>query len=138
MLEFMLSDDGQEIIEQTGYAGLTDRNVTPTVENDLTLKEHVFVNEEDDAKLLVYGDVETGSLLRFELIYHDNKFKGQINTMYNDGDVVKNEYWIYENGSDFETDIVYDPELKTITFVKTVYNPKELDIPPDGYVFKAE
>lgn len=138
MLEFMLSDDGQEIIEQTGYAGLTDRNVTPTVENDLTLKENVFVNEEDDAKLLVYGDVETGSLLCFELIYHDNKFKGQINTMFNDGDVVKNEYWIYENGSDFETDIVYDPDLKTITFVKTVYNPKELDIPPDGYVFKEE
>ena len=138
MLEFMLSDDGQEIIEQTGYAGLTDRNVTSTVENELTLKENVFVNEEDGAQFKVYGDVETGNILRFELIYHDSTYKGQINTMYNDGDAVKNEYWIYENGSDFETDIVYDPDLKTITFVKTVYNPKERDIPPDGYVFKAE
>ena len=33
MLEFMLSDDGQYIIEQTGYRRLTDRNVTARAEN---------------------------------------------------------------------------------------------------------
>jgi phosphate transport system substrate-binding protein len=138
MIDFMLSDDGQEIIEQTGYAGLTDRNVTETVENDLVLKENIFVNEEDDAQFKVYGDAETGNILRFELIYHDSTYKGQINTMYNDGSVVENSFWIYDNGTDFETEIAYDPELKTFTFVKTVYNPKERDLPPDGYVFRAE
>ena len=33
MIDFMLSDDGQYIIEQTGYAPLADRNVSPTAEN---------------------------------------------------------------------------------------------------------
>jgi len=135
MIDFMLSDDGQEIIEQTGYAGLTDRNVTPTVENSLELKETVFTNEEDDARFSVFSDELTGGFHRFELSYHGNVFKGGINEMYTDGNTVDNEYWIYENNSDFETDIVYDPDQKTVTFKETVYNPKELDLPPDGYQF---
>ena len=54
MIDFILSDDGQEIIEQTGYAPLSDRNVTPVIENALELKENVFANE--DGQFIVYSD----------------------------------------------------------------------------------
>ena len=35
VIEFLLSDDGQEIIEKTGYGPLADRNVEPIVENEI-------------------------------------------------------------------------------------------------------
>ena len=47
MLEFMLSDDGQYIVEQTGYARLPDRNVKPRVENEIEQIEPVEYVSED-------------------------------------------------------------------------------------------
>lgn len=138
MMEFMLSDDGQEIIEQTGYAALADRNVTPTVENELTLSENVFVNEETGAKFIVYGTLESGSLLRFELINGDTVIKGGINPMYSDGERLENRYWIYSNENDIETEIAYDPDTDSFKFVQTVYNDGGREIPEDGSLFTAE
>ncbi|MGX8680403.1 MAG: PstS family phosphate ABC transporter substrate-binding protein [bacterium] len=36
MLDFLLSPDGQEIIEQTGYAPLSNTKVQPTIENEIS------------------------------------------------------------------------------------------------------
>ena len=136
MMEFVLSDDGQEIIEQTGYAPLSDRNVTPVVENALELKENVFAN--DDGQFIVYSDPFSGDYLRFALKYGTTDVKGQISPSYMDGVIQENRYWLSDNDSQFETEASFDPQTDSFIFVKTEYNPKELQLPPDGTAFKLE
>ncbi|MBQ9155000.1 MAG: substrate-binding domain-containing protein [Solobacterium sp.] len=46
MLEFILSDDGQEIIEKTGYAPLNDRNVTPRMETEAAEYTRIYRSED--------------------------------------------------------------------------------------------
>ena len=136
MMEFVLSDDGQEIIEQTGYAPLSDRNVTPVIENTLELKENVFANE--DGQFIVYSDPFSGDYLRFALKYGTTDVKGQIHPSYMDGVIQENRYYISDNDSQFETEAEFDPETNSFIFVKTEYNPKELQLPPDGTAFTRE
>ena len=136
MMDFILSDDGQEIIEQTGYAPLSDRNVTPVIENSLELKENIFANEE--GQFIVYSDPFSGDYLRFALKYGTTDVKGQISPVYMDGVVQENRYWLSDNDSQFETEAAFDPQTDAFIFVKTEYNPKELQLPPDGTAFTLE
>ena len=55
MLDFMLSDDGQYIIEQTGYRRLTDRNVTARAENEIeAIDPAVYVSEDGNWAMSLY------------------------------------------------------------------------------------
>lgn len=136
MMDFILSDDGQEIIEQTGYAALFDRNVTPNKENELTLKENEFVLKDDPSVILkIYGNLDARLPSVFELISDDLDLKGNINQVYKDAEQQSDQYYIFPLEGNFEILITYDPDQKIINIVQIEYNRDGLPLPEGGSVF---
>ncbi len=95
MMEFLLSEDGQEIIEGSGYARLTDTDVKATIENEL---DHVvpfeYRSSDEDPWILkvydynVYSD-ESDDV--FELYNSDVYYKGSFLTYGSDTEYAKND-----------------------------------------------
>ena len=87
MLDFMLSDDGQYIIEQTGYRRLTDRNAEPKVENDIEqIEPAVYMSEDRNWTMSLYYKQNGRVIVRLE----------------GNGVTVKGNMWYY--GSDDKSD----------------------------------
>ena len=87
--------------------------------------------------MYTYLDPDTGEIYRYILNYGETNSKGIVNTLYKDGNASDREYWIYADDDSIEAEIVYDPDQNAFIYVKTVYNTKEQDLPPKGYVFTA-
>lgn len=139
MMDFILSDEGQEIIENSGYAPLTSK-IDPVIEN--TFEEIKPVRLEADIKdhvsyINLWPD-ESGVNGFFELVYDDTKIKGYILEMpkdpYPENTMVAHSLdydtaldFIHENGSDIWT--LYDIEInrhsKSLPALKTVYKKAE-------------
>ena len=137
MMNFILSDDGQEIIKETGYAPLSDRNVTPVAENELTLEAAQFVMEGDESiSLTIYGSLEDQMPSVFELKTGDMTIKGMVSQLYHDAEPQPDCYYIFSIEGDYEQDFRYDRESKSIIFDEEMYNPKEYPLPSEGAVFR--
>ncbi|MDO4415333.1 MAG: substrate-binding domain-containing protein [Erysipelotrichaceae bacterium] len=138
MMNYILSDDGQEIIEKTGYAPLSDRNVTPTKENELIYDEIEFVltNINMNAHLFIYGDLEGQMPHRFILKTDLDEIKGSVNQQYSDGKLIDDQYYIFSDDGSYEQDLIYDRETKTITFINETYKRDDLIVPDPGAIFE--
>ncbi len=103
MLEFLLSDDAQEIIEGTGYGSLKDRTPKIRTENDLPpmpSAEYVCPEDKDRRIVMYWGDGEEDPWL-FHLRMSNRDYTGFIFrqeeddllhcTCYGDG---KNVFWL--------------------------------------------
>lgn len=133
MIDFMLSDDGQYIIEKTGYAPLTDRNVIPTAENELPeVTERTYVSEDNQWTLKIYtsnedfvvGELSDGSYYCKGYLFH---YMGE------DG---KEETYELESfadyyGIEFDYDAENDAYIKKRTVGRATTEP-----PGDGTVFR--
>ena len=75
MLDFLLSDDGQVIVEGSGYAALDDRNVTQRIENEIPDPVSVYVSE-TGVRLSVYPGDETIGWLPVLLEKEGTSYKG--------------------------------------------------------------
>ncbi len=92
MISFLLSDDGQKIIEGTGYVPLSDRNVTPFIENEVESRiPEVYTC--DNWTLNIYAGKNNEEDKDFELFNPDRYFKGYV---FNYG--MNDEEWLKEYG----------------------------------------
>ncbi|MBR0137017.1 MAG: substrate-binding domain-containing protein [Erysipelotrichaceae bacterium] len=119
MLEFLLSDDGQYLIEKTGYAPLADRNVTPIEENELRAPEEVntYYTSNGSWTIEVYGDFEEGQ--DFALISYDYTYRGTINVYDKEIDDTGTRYSIIPYDGSFEMFVYYDPVKESLTVRRT-------------------
>lgn len=109
MMNFILSDDGQEIIEQTGYAALTDRNVSPQKENEITEEGILY---EGDGNILCVFEANNFGNFSFEIQQENYLYKGM---MYPDleedsKEEKKEQYFGDILGEDAYCIFAYDPE----------------------------
>ncbi|MBQ1482796.1 MAG: substrate-binding domain-containing protein [Erysipelotrichaceae bacterium] len=92
MISFLLSDDGQKIIEGTGYVPLSDRSVTPFIENEVESRiPEVYTC--DNWTLNIYAGKDNEEDKDFELFNPDRYFKGYV---FNYG--MNDEEWLKEYG----------------------------------------
>ena len=91
MMEFLLSEDGQEIIEGSGYARLSDTDVKATVENEL---DHIvpfeYRSDDEDPWILKIYDYN---------IYSDDS--DDVFELYNSSVYYKGSYWTYGSETDY-------------------------------------
>jgi ABC-type phosphate transport system substrate-binding protein len=141
LLDFLLSEDGQEIIEGSGYARLSDTNVKSTIENEIddTVPMEYRINDEDPwiLKLYKYGDDYYDVV--FELYNSSVYYKGNFITYNEDTDFFQN---YGTNGAvtfdnSFEQFFDYDREKDTYTVkrVELLETERTYDLPSSGSVF---
>ena len=94
MIDFLLSDDGQKIIEGTGYVPLGERNTAVIVENEVE-ERTPDVYTCDNWTLNIYAKDGIGNGGDFELFNPDRYFKGYINNYEMDDEGWKKGYGTY-------------------------------------------
>ena len=141
LLDFLLSDDGQKIVEGSGYAGLPDRNVKTTIENEIddTVPAEYRSSDEDPwiLKLYKYGDDYCDVV--FELYNSDVYYKGNFVTYHFDTDYYQN---YGTNGAtvfdvSFEQFFDYDNTSNSYTVkrVDLIETDQTFELPEYGTVF---
>ncbi|MBR2745403.1 MAG: substrate-binding domain-containing protein [Erysipelotrichaceae bacterium] len=132
MVDFMLSDDGQYIIEKTGYAALANREVVPFIENEIPdFTAQIYQSEDNRWKLTIYRQ-KTDTVIA-ELSDGSNFCRGNL-------------YYYPENGNDppymldsfagyYDIGFRYDAENDT--YVKEgSWGNVRIDPPRDKTVFR--
>ena len=134
MMDFILSDDGQEIIEQTGYAPLADRNSEAIAENEFGGEGRVYTDENTDSNLTVYEPDQYGNVI-FELETADQMIKGNLFDNYKsaypeNARIAESFDWeeilIFEYDSENDTYVMSDAEL----------NRRNITLPEKGTAFR--
>ena len=121
MMDFILSDDGQEIIEQTGYAALMDRNVSPQTENEVS--EEGLLYEGDGNILCVYEANNFGNY-SFEIQQENYIYKGMMYPDLEEDSKAEKEAQYFGDilGEDSYLIFTYDPEEDVYTVIESDVN----------------
>ena len=133
MINFMLSDDGQYIIEQTGYRGLPDRNVTARAENEVEQVEPDEYVSQDGRWTLnrYYSSLDEFVVLEFK----GRKTRVKGNLWYYGIEEDKNWPYQFERfGSYMIIGMNYDDEKDRYTVGKAD-GEITMELPPEGTVF---
>ena len=133
MINFMLSDDGQYIIEKTGYAPLADRNVSPTVENELPEAIERTYMSEDGRWTLKICRIEKNDSIVAELYDGTSYCKGNIYYYVDNGDYPS--YVLDAVNGYYDIGFDYDDEKDTYTVGGTAGDVKIIP-PAIGTVFR--
>ena len=132
MLDFMLSDDGQYIIEQTGYRRLTDRNVTARAENEIeAIDPAVYVSEDGNWTMSLYRKNNGEIIGRLE-----GKGINRKGYMWYYGDRDKTDDWPYQfelMGKMQGFGLKYDGETDSY-IIGDAYGNSSMNIPVKGTV----
>ena len=140
MKEFLLSDDGQAIIEGNGYAALPDRNVKTTIENELSdITPRTYISEDGNWTLNIYdGDPDRYSI--FELYKDAVFYKGVFYTYEGDSEFYERcgTNGLVPFSHSFENYYDYNPSedtymAKRYEFVD--FYPEDVDLPEPGTLF---
>ena len=133
MINFMLSDDGQYIIEQTGYRCLPDRNVTARAENEVEQVEPDEYVSQDGSWTLnrYYSSLDDFVVLEFR----SRKTRVKGNLWYYGIEEDKNWPYQFERfGSYMIIGMNYDDEKDRYTVGKAD-GEITTELPPEGTVF---
>ena len=131
LIDFILSDDGQELVEKTGYVPLSNHHVDFIIENKI--EERVpLVYTADNWILNIYSekDIEDGA--DFELLNPDRYYKGRISDHRNDKDGSAS-FSLDENDGLFV--VYFDHEEGKIIFRKVEEAESGLFLPDEETVF---
>ncbi|MBQ6334276.1 MAG: substrate-binding domain-containing protein [Erysipelotrichaceae bacterium] len=133
MMEFLLSDDGQELIEGSGYARLKDRNVETTIENEVAdIEPAQYISDDEDPWILkIYDyDKEEGDDV-FELYNSEHFYKGYFTTYDDDSDVAKNLGKYSADTFDNRLFIYFDHDSAEDSYVTNYAEFSDLDEAPE-------
>ena len=132
MIDFMLSDDGQYIIEKTGYAPLADRNAAPVVENELPdVTVQTYMSEDEKWTLKIYRQ-KTDTVIA-ELYDSSNYCKGNLYYYPDTGD--EPPYRLDSFAGYYDIGFRYDDESDS--YVKSgAWGNVRIEPPRNGTVFR--
>lgn len=136
LLDFLLSDDGQKLIENNGYAPLADRNTGSRIENELPDNYEVYRGSDENGEweMQVFPQPEDYWARLFILKHGDQTVKGQIGTYINEDGSENSE--LFDNRFLFELNADINDEK--IVFQNVLYNKSDILLPSAGTVLTKE
>ena len=136
LLDFLLSDDGQKLIENNGYAPLADRNAGSRIENELPDSYEVYRGSDENGEweMQVFPQPEDYWERLFILKHDDQSVKGQIGTYINEDGSESSE--LFDQHFLFEINAVIDDEK--IVIQDLIFNESDILLPSAGTVLTKE
>ncbi|MBE6128073.1 MAG: hypothetical protein E7185_02235 [Erysipelotrichaceae bacterium] len=136
LLDFLLSDDGQKLIENNGYAPLADRNAGSRIENELPDSYEVYRGSDENGEweMQVFPQPEDYWERLFILKRDDQSVKGQIGTYINEDGSESSE--LFDQHFLFEINAVIDDEK--IVIQDLIFNKSDILLPSEGTVLTKE
>ena len=136
LLDFLLSDDGQKLIENNGYAPLADRNTGSRIENELPDSYEVYRGSDENGEweMQVFPQPEDYWERLFILKHDDQSVKGQIGTYINEDGSESSE--LFDQHFLFEINAVIDDEK--IVIQDLIFNKSDILLPSEGTVLTKE
>ena len=136
MVDFILSDDGQKLVELNGYSPLTDRNVSFTIENEMSEPSEIYSGEDDFGQwqLYLYGKMKDFYRCTFELYHNGQMIKGMMDLCKDDGN---NDYYVAYNQKE-TCSFILKAEDDTLVLSEYLTNEENLLLPQEGIVFHRQ
>jgi hypothetical protein len=136
LLNFLLSDDGQELIEKNSYAPLGDRKIGSRIENELPDVYEVYRGSDENGEweIQLFPQPED-YWARLSILKHDDQtVKGQIGTYINEDG--SENFDLFDHRFLFE--INADVNDEKIVIQDLIYNKSDILLPSQGTVLTKE
>lgn len=136
LLDFLLSDDGQKLIEKNGYAPLGDRKTGSRIENELPDSYEVYRGSDENGEweIQLFPQPEDYWARLFILKHDDQTVKGQIGTYINEDG--SENFDLFDHRFLFE--INADVNDEKIVIQDLIYNKSDILLPSQGTVLTKE
>lgn len=132
-VDFLLSDDGQELVEKNGYSPLTDRNVSFRIENEISEAEEVYTAEDSHGSwiLKLYEQPQDYYARCFELSNEGVMIKGYLGTFLDENNNECYELFDFR----YTMDVTVSREDSELKIGRILRNEHGLVLPDPGTVF---
>ena len=136
LMDFLLSDDGQELVERNGYVPLPDRTAGRRIENEISSDYESWKGTDADGEweFRLYPQPEDYYSRTAVLLQGERTVKGQVGTWINDDGSESNTFCGFSAAFEVPVTIGADE----LIFGSPLYNESETVLPDEGTVFHRE